>query len=89
MAKSAVGALALCVPLSLLSGLTAGTVHLAAVGAALAYNVRLKSTIASFVPYAVAFGALPAFITLGLDGSPGPPAWAVEAGALMGVGRIS
>lgn len=82
----AVVALALCVPLSLLSGWWAGTVHLVAVGAALSYNLGLKSTIASPLPYLVAFGALPAFITLGLEGSPPPPAWAVAAGALLGAG---
>jgi 4-hydroxybenzoate polyprenyltransferase len=32
------------------------------------------------------FGALPAFVTLGLTDSHAPPAWAVTAGALMGVG---
>lgn len=83
---AAVAALVLCVPLSLLSGWGAGTVHLLAVAAAWAYNARLKSTWASVVPYAVAFGALPAFITMGLPGAPAPPLWAVAAGALLGAG---
>jgi 4-hydroxybenzoate polyprenyltransferase len=72
--------------LSFASGAEAGVVHLGAVGAALAYNAGLKSTVASVVPYAFAFGALPAFVTLGLPGSPAPPVWSVAAGALMGVG---
>ena len=84
--RSATIALIFCVPLSFASGLAAGAVHLSAVAAAMAYNVGLKSTLASAVPYAYAFGALPAFVTLGLTGSPAPPVWAVTAGALMGVG---
>jgi 4-hydroxybenzoate polyprenyltransferase len=42
--------------------------------------------VASVVPYAVAFGALPAFVTLGLPGHPWPPGWAVGAAALLGSG---
>lgn len=84
--RSATIALIFCVPLSFASGAAAGALHLSAVAAAMAYNVGLKSTLASAVPYAYAFGALPAFVTLGLPGSPAPPAWAVSAGALMGVG---
>lgn len=84
--RSATIALIFCVPLSFASGLAAGAIHLSAVAAAMAYNVGLKSTLASAVPYAYAFGALPAFVTFGLPGSPAPPAWAVTAGALMGVG---
>ncbi|MFF3614974.1 UbiA family prenyltransferase [Streptomyces sp. NPDC002580] len=79
-------ALALCVPLSLGCGPTAGAVHLAAVAAAWAYNLRLKATRWSWVPYALAFAALPAFVTLGLPGHPWPAWWVVAAGALLGVG---
>ena len=84
--RSATIALVFCVPLSFASGGAAGAIHLSAVAAAIAYNGGLKSTLASVVPYAYAFGALPAFVTLGLTGAPAPPAWAVTAGALMGVG---
>lgn len=83
---SAVAALVACVPLSLLSGWRAGLVHLAAVALAWSYNLWLKATPASVVPFAFAFGALPAFVSLGLDGSPLPPAWAVVAGTLLGAG---
>ena len=58
--RAAIVALVACVPLSLLSGWRAGLLHLAAVAAALTYNAWLKSTLASPVPYAVAFGILPA-----------------------------
>jgi len=75
-----------CVPLSLASGLLAGTVHLVAVSGGWAYNLGLKRTWASPVPYAVSFALLTCFVTLGLDGSPWPQPWAVAAGALLGVG---
>jgi 4-hydroxybenzoate polyprenyltransferase len=84
--RAATIALIFCVPLSFASGVAAGAIHLSAVAAAIAYNVGLKSTLASALPYAYAFGALPAFVTLGLTDSHAPPAWAVTAGALMGVG---
>jgi 4-hydroxybenzoate polyprenyltransferase len=74
-----------CVPLSLASGLLAGLTHLVAVAAAWAYNLRLKSTRISWVPYAVAFGLLPSFVTLGTTDS-WAPWWASAAGALLGVG---
>jgi 4-hydroxybenzoate polyprenyltransferase len=74
-----------CVPLSLASGLLAGLTHLVAVAAAWAYNLKLKSTRISWVPYAVAFGLLPSFVTLGTTDS-WAPWWASAAGALLGVG---
>ena len=42
---------------SLASGLLAGLAHLVGVAAAWAYNLGLKSTRISWVPYAVAFGS--------------------------------
>ncbi len=79
-------ALASCVPLSLLSGWRAALVHLGAVGLAWAYNAALKRGPWSILPYAVAFGTLPAFVTLGLPGHPWPPGWACVAAALLGSG---
>ncbi|MEU4700517.1 UbiA family prenyltransferase [Nonomuraea dietziae] len=83
---AAVVALALCVPLSLASGVVAGLVHLVGVGAAWAYDLGVKATRLSWLPYAVGFGALPAFVTLGLPGGPWPSWWVVLAAALLGVG---
>lgn len=83
---AALTALAACVPLSLAMGWRPGAAHLVAVAAAWAYNARLKSTVASFAPYALAFGLIPSIVTLGLPGSPWAPAWATVAGALLGVG---
>lgn len=83
---AALTAAALTVPFSLALGLRAGLLHLAAVAAAWAYNVGLKSTLASWVPYAFAFGAVPSIITLALDGGLLAPWWATAAGALLGIG---
>jgi 4-hydroxybenzoate polyprenyltransferase len=83
---AAATAAAACVPLSLAMGWRAGLLHLLAVAAAWGYNLRLKSTVLSWAPYAFAFGAIPSIVTLGLPGSPWAPAWATAAGALLGVG---
>ncbi|WP_411083423.1 UbiA family prenyltransferase [Streptomyces sp. cmx-18-6] len=74
----------LCVPLSLACGFVAGTVHLAAVAAAWLYNLRLKATVLSWVPYAAGFAALPCLVTLSLPDAPWPRWWTVAAGALLG-----
>ncbi len=79
----AVGA---CVPLSLALGWRAGLLHLAAVGAAWAYNAGVKTTAWSWAPYAFAFGALPSVVTLTLPGHPLAQPWATGAGALLGIG---
>jgi 4-hydroxybenzoate polyprenyltransferase len=84
--SAAIAALVLCVPLSLACGPVAGVVHLGAVAAAWAYNLRLKGTVASWLPYAVGFGAVPAFVAAGLPGRPWPAWWAVLAAALLGCG---
>jgi 4-hydroxybenzoate polyprenyltransferase len=83
---AALAASAAAVPLSLASGLTAALVHFAGLAAATAYNLRLKATIFSAAAYAVGFGVLPAFITLGLSPPHWPPAWVLAAAALIGVG---
>ncbi|MFF9207569.1 MULTISPECIES: UbiA family prenyltransferase [unclassified Streptomyces] len=79
-------ALAVCVPLSLLSGATAAAAHLGMVACGWAYNLVFKHTVLSPLPYAVAFGALPAFVTLGMPSPSWPAWWAMTAGALLGVG---
>lgn len=73
-----------CVPLSLACGLVAGLVHLVCVAAGWAYNLGLKSTLLSWLPYAVAFGGLTAFVALA--GGEAPPWWWPVGGALLGVG---
>lgn len=77
----------LCVALSLACGPASAAVHLVlGVGSGWAYNLGLKRTAWSAAPYAVAFGALPAVVTLALPEPQLPPAWMVVAGALLGVG---
>jgi 4-hydroxybenzoate polyprenyltransferase len=83
---AALAAAAACVPLSLLSGWRAALVHLVAVGSAWSYNAGLKATVLSPVPYAVSFGLLPAFVTLGLTGHPWPRPAVMVATGLLGVG---
>ena len=79
-------ALAAAVPLSFASGWRPALAHLTAVLLAWSYNVRLKATLASFVPYAVAFPLLLAFVTLGAPKAAWPPWWALAAVALLGCG---
>lgn len=72
--------------LSLACGPAPGVLHLGCVAAGWAYNLRLKATVLSWLPYAVAFGGYPVFVTLAAPGA-GPPLWSVPAaGALLGVG---
>lgn len=81
---AALVALVLCVPLSLLSGVAAGLAHLLAVASGWAYNLGVKATAVSVLPYTVSFGLLPAFVVLGLPGHPLPAGWLVAAAALLG-----
>ncbi|MBO3084632.1 UbiA family prenyltransferase [Cellulomonas fengjieae] len=83
---AALAAAAACVLLSLALGWRAGLVHLATVASAWAYNLRLKSTVWSWAPYAFSFGFLPMAIALALPGAPVAAWWAVGAGALLGIG---
>jgi 4-hydroxybenzoate polyprenyltransferase len=50
-----------------------------------AYNLGLKATALSWLPYAVAFGLLPAVVTLCASPPRWPAPWALIAGALLGV----
>src|SRR3712207_1472239 len=74
------------VVLSLSCGLVPGLLHLGCVAAGWAYNLGLKATAMSWLPYALAFGGYPVVVTLAQPGA-GPPPWFVPAaGALLGVG---
>ncbi|MGF1647808.1 MAG: UbiA family prenyltransferase [Kineosporiaceae bacterium] len=72
-----------CVVASLALGLLPGVVHLVGVAAGWAYNLGLKSTIISPVPYAVAFALLPAVATTAAD----PPTWP-SAGVLVAAAAL-
>jgi 4-hydroxybenzoate polyprenyltransferase len=84
--NAALVALTVCVPLSLAYDPLAGAVHLLGVAAAWWYNLRLKSTVLSWLPYAIGFACLPVFVALGLPGGPWPVWWVVVAAALLGIG---
>jgi 4-hydroxybenzoate polyprenyltransferase len=79
-------ALVATVVLSLATGLLAGLVHLVCVAAGWAYDLGLKATAASWLPYAVAFGLLPGFVSLAAPGGEWPAPWVLAAGALLGTG---
>jgi 4-hydroxybenzoate polyprenyltransferase len=85
VALAAVVGLLVTIPSSLALGWRAGLAQLVGVASGWAYNVGLKSTVWSWVPFGLAFGALPAVATLPLSTHPWPAWWALVAGALVGV----
>jgi 4-hydroxybenzoate polyprenyltransferase len=87
---AAATALVCTVVLSAVSGLAAGSAlaalsHLGVVAGGWAYDLGLKRTAWSWLPYAVAFGLLPAYCVLAA-GRDVAPWWLVAAGALLGTG---
>ena len=78
------------IPLSVANGTYAGIAHLGAVGCLWLYQLGLKKTWLSWLPWAAAFGLLPAFLSYGgLGGGMhgGPPTWAMTVlAALLGIG---
>jgi 4-hydroxybenzoate polyprenyltransferase len=83
-------AVLLVVPLSIANGTVAGIAHLLALVSAWLYNVWFKRTALSWLPYAISFGLLPAFLSYGGLGGGyhgGPPTWAMTIlAAMLGVG---
>lgn len=76
-----------CVVLSFALGWRSGAVHLVlGIGSAHAYNLGLKATALSWLPYAVTFGTLPAVAFLAAEVPTWPPWWMTVAGAALGVG---
>jgi 4-hydroxybenzoate polyprenyltransferase len=76
-------ALPFSVALSVPAGVPEAGVMLTAVASAWAYNLGLKATPLSWLPYAVSFGLAPVYIWLATSGV--PPAWIVAGGAMLGV----
>lgn len=77
----------LCVALSLLAGWRSGLVHLCVgVVSGHAYNLRLTATPWPWLPYALAFGTLPAVATLAGDTPNWAPSWMLGTPAALGVG---
>ena len=81
---AALAAAAIAVGTSLALGIVPGLLLLALVASGWAYNLGLKRTAASVVPYATGFGALPAGVVAAAPGTPAAPWWLVGAGAAMG-----
>ncbi len=76
-----------CVALSLAAGWRSAVVHLVlGVGGGHAYNLGMKATAFSWLPYAAAFGALPAVVSLAGPDPAAPAWWTVAAAAALGVG---
>ena len=76
-----------CLVLSFMCGWRSALVHLfLGVGSGWGYNLGLKRTAWSAVPYAVAFGVLPAVVSLSLPARSWPPVWMMATGAVLGVG---
>lgn len=81
----AVSALTVSVVLSwLVAGRIGGSFHVIALAMAWLYNLRLSRTAWSWLPYALAFGAVPGFVSYGFDGQP-PDWWATFCFAIIGV----
>jgi 4-hydroxybenzoate polyprenyltransferase len=78
------------IPLSVANGTQAGVAHLAAVASAWLYHLWFKKSWLSWLPYAVSFGLLPAFLSYGgwgggWHGAP-PTVEMTVLAALLGVG---
>lgn len=82
---AAICALAIsCVLSWAVAGLVGGSFHVFALAMAWLYNTVLSRTWWSWLPYALAFGAVPAFLTYGLSGE-APQLWLPMAFAIVGV----
>lgn len=71
--------------LSLPLGGSAALAHAVFLAAGWAYNLGLKRTALSVLPYVVGFGILPAVVTLSMPQPQGAAWWALAAGAALGV----
>jgi 4-hydroxybenzoate polyprenyltransferase len=83
--RAALIALTLCVPVSFALGWRAGLAHLVAVASAWSYNLGLKRTVASPLPYFVAFALVPVVVAAALPGHPHAPPALIAASGLLGV----
>jgi 4-hydroxybenzoate polyprenyltransferase len=82
---AALAALILTLSLSAALGWPGGAAALVTVACGWLYNLGLKATALSWLPYATAFGMLPAIATLSAAPPRWPAPWALIAGGLLGV----
>ena len=73
-----------CVLSWLVAGVIGGSWHVFALIMAWLYNTVLSRTWWSWLPYALAFGSIPAFLTYGLNGQ-APAIWLTVVCAIVGV----
>ena len=78
-------AVAAAILVTLPLGLGALAAHVVVIAGGWAYNLGLKATAYSWLPFAVSFGTLPAIATLGQEQPALPQWWVYAAGALLGV----
>jgi 4-hydroxybenzoate polyprenyltransferase len=64
-------------------GIKGGLTHLVGVACGVSYNLYFKRTLFSWLPYAIAFAALPASIIIATNHT--PPLWLLVCGSLLGV----
>ncbi|MCW2758216.1 MAG: UbiA prenyltransferase [Nocardioidaceae bacterium] len=79
-------AVVLTIPLGLACGLAVGGVHLLGTAAGWVYNLGMKGTVWSWLPYVVCFGGLPVLVALARTDPALPAVWLPVVGALLGVG---
>lgn len=76
--------IASCIMSWLVAGWIGGSWHVFALAMAWIYNIALSRTWWSWLPYALAFGSVPAFLSFGLDGQ-APALWLTLVCAIVGV----
>ncbi len=76
---------AIAIALTLVLGIAATIAHTIFIVSAWSYNVWLKKTLFSVVPYLVSFGLLPLIVSLAATEPRVPSPWAFALGALLGV----
>lgn len=84
MAAAGLAAAAACLLSWAVAGPVGGTCHVIGIAMGWLYNLRLSRTGWAWLPYAVAFGLLPSFVTVGLVGT-WPPWWMTASFAIIGV----
>jgi len=76
----------LCIPMSFVAaGRIGGLAHIVAVASAWIYNLWLKSTAFSVLPYVLSFGLIAPFLTYGLSPQQPPATWFVLTLACLGL----
>ncbi len=83
---AAVVAVAAALAMSLAISVATAIINAVIIAAGWAYNLGLKSTLASGLMYVAGFGPIPAYATSTLPGHPLPRWWVTAAAAVVGVG---